>query len=85
MKDRWNITKQYFGYNNLSEEKKIEVAEKIRAKTIERYKDYRNKRNNIRLCKLLISKILTNEFISSFSSSAKNAARAASSLAFLRA
>lgn len=47
MKDRWNITKQYFGYNNLSEEKKIEVAEKIRAKTIKRYKDYRNKRNNI--------------------------------------
>ena len=27
----------------------------------------RNKKNNIRLCKLLISKILTNEFISSIS------------------
>lgn len=47
MKSRWDITKQYFGYNCMSEEKKKEVIDKIRIKTIERYKDYRNKRNNI--------------------------------------
>lgn len=46
-----------FGYNidpeakyagkHLSEEKKKEIIDKIRVKTIERYKDYRNKKNNI--------------------------------------
>lgn len=47
MKNRWDITKQYFGYNCMSEEKKKEIIDKIRVKTIERYKDYRNKKNNI--------------------------------------
>lgn len=47
MKNRWNITKQYFGYNCMSEEKKKETIDKIRVKTIERYKDYKNKKNNI--------------------------------------
>lgn len=35
------------GYNCMSEEKKKEIIDKIRVKTIERYKDYRNKKNNI--------------------------------------
>ena len=47
MKNRWDITKQYFGYNCMSEEKKKEIIDKIRTKAIERYKDYRNKKNNI--------------------------------------
>lgn len=47
MKNRWDITKQYFGYNCMSEEKKKETIDKIRTKAIERYKDYRNKKNNI--------------------------------------
>lgn len=47
MKDRWDTTKNYFGYNVLSEEKKQEVINKIRLKTLERYKDYRNKKGNI--------------------------------------
>lgn len=47
MKDRWDISKTYFGYNCLSEDRKKECANKIRNKTIERYKDFNNKKNNI--------------------------------------
>ena len=47
MKDRWHISKTYFGYNNLSEDRKKECISKIRNKTIQRYKDFNNKQNNI--------------------------------------
>lgn len=47
MKNRWALSKLYFGYNNLSEDKKKEVSEKIKLKNIERYKNYKNKIKNI--------------------------------------
>ena len=47
MKDRWNISKTYFGYNCLSEDAKKDCINKIRNKMIERYKDFNNKKNNI--------------------------------------
>ena len=47
MRNRWDISKTYFGYNNLSEDKQKIVAKKISLKNIERYKDFKNKRNNI--------------------------------------
>ena len=47
MKDRWHISKTYFGYNNLSEDRKKECISKIRNKTILRYKDFNNKQNNV--------------------------------------
>ena len=47
MKARWHISKTYFGYNNLSEDRKKECISKIRNKTILRYKDFNNKQNNV--------------------------------------
>lgn len=47
MKARWDVSKTYFGYNNLSENAKRKCRDKIRSKTIEWYKDFNNKKNNI--------------------------------------
>lgn len=45
--DYYKSYNREFGYNCMSEEKKKETIDKIRVKTIERYKDYKNKKNNI--------------------------------------
>jgi len=47
MKDRWDYTKEYFGWNKLSDESKIITRKKLSESSINRYKDFRNKIGNI--------------------------------------
>lgn len=47
MQDRWAITKTYFGYNKLTEDKKLEVNNKISKVNLLRYENDLNVINNL--------------------------------------